>query len=203
MNLEGVAQVSRRFWRLVQHSSHSHRPCTSACNCCVVFVSLCRCPPATAGVAVHVMVRGDARLLDIVSDWLPWFRGAQLAIDTTLISFLHCDGTARPGTADTDGAALMAAGRRKERTYSELVGPRGRARLVVCLLESVGKSEDTPGASKHQRVQQAWRSRWQAIMSCAAAKAFARSWLEMRAAVGANSDIPASHGCVQGPAEWG
>ena len=56
---------------------------------------------------------------------------AQLAIDTTLISTLHCDGSARPGTADTDGVALVAARRRKERTNLELVGPRGRARMVV------------------------------------------------------------------------
>ena len=65
--------------------------------------------------------------------------GAQLAIDTTLISTLHCDGSARPGTADTDGAASVAARRRKERTYPELVGPRGRARLVVLAGEVGGR----------------------------------------------------------------
>ena len=43
-----------------------------------------------------------------------------------------------------------------------------------------------------QRVQQAWRSRW-AILSCAAAKAFARLLLELRAAVGSDGDTPASH----------
>ena len=44
-----------------------------------------------------------------------------------------------------------------------------------------------------QRVQQAWRSRWQAILSCAAANAFARSLLELRTAVGTDGDTPASH----------
>ena len=34
---------------------------SSACYCCVVFVSLCRCPPPTAGVAVHVDSRGHHR----------------------------------------------------------------------------------------------------------------------------------------------
>ena len=55
-----------------------------------------------------------------------------------------------------------------------------------------------------QRVQQASRSRWQAILYCAAAKAFARSLLEMRAAVRMVTLL--RHDVVrdfQGPAEWG
>ena len=73
------------------------------------------------------------------SSRLPLFGSAQLAIDTTLISTLHCDGSARLWTADTDGAASVAASRRKERTYPELVGPRGRARLVVLAGEVGGR----------------------------------------------------------------
>ncbi len=63
--------------------------------------------------------------MGIVADGLPLFGGAQLAIDTTLISTLDCDGSARPGTADTDGAASVVVRRRKERTYLQLVGPLG------------------------------------------------------------------------------
>ena len=37
---------------------------------------------------------------------------------------LHCDGTPTPRAADSDGAALVRARRRKERTYPELVHPR-------------------------------------------------------------------------------
>ena len=178
-------------------------------------------PTSVRDVDLAVPNPGDARRLDIVADGLPLFGGAQLTIDTTLISSLHCDGTARPGTADTDGAALTAARRRKERTYPELVGPRGRARLVVLAGKVGGRwsaetmsflSQMAKAKTRHeprilrQRVQQAWRSRWQAILSCAAAKAFARSLLEMRAAVGADGDTPASHDVLrdfQGPAEWG
>ena len=142
-------------------------------------------------------------------------------INTTLISSLHCDGTARLGTADTDGTALTAARRRKERTYPELVGTRGRARLVVSAGEVGGRwsaetmsflSQLTKAKTRHephilrQRVQQAWRSRWQAILSCAAAKPFAMSLLKMRAAVGADGDTPASHDVLrdfQGPCRVG
>ena len=61
--------------------------------------------------------------------------GVQFEIDTTLISNLHCDGSALPGTADTGGAASVVA-RRKKRTYPELAG--SRARLVVLACEMVG-----------------------------------------------------------------
>ena len=44
-----------------------------------------------------------------------------------------------------------------------------------------------------RRVEQAWRSRWQAVLSCAATKAFARSLLELRTSAGADGDTPASH----------
>ena len=123
------------------------------------------------------------------------------------------------GQADNDGAAVVAARRRKERTNPELVGRRGRARLVVLAGEVGGRwshetwaflSQLARAKARHephilrQRVQQAWCSRWQAILSCTAAKAFARSLLESRAAVGADGDTPASHEvlrCFQGPGE--
>ena len=168
------------------------------------------CREGGARVTTNVMVRdmdlaapnpGDARRLEIVADGLPLFGGAQLAIDTTLISTSHCDGSARPGTADgcqeEERAHISGAG-----------GPRGRARLVVLAGELGGRwspetssflSQLARAKSRHeprilrQRVQQAWRSRWQAILSCAAAKAFARSLLELRTTAGADGDTPASH----------
>ena len=70
----------------------------------------------------------------------PLFRGAQLAIDTTMVSPVRSDGMARRQCATTSGAALDQARRRKERTYPELAQPHGRARLVVlgCEGEDVG-----------------------------------------------------------------
>ena len=98
------------------------------------------CREAGALVSTNVFVRDldllapnvqDARRLEIVAEGLPLHGGAQLAVDTTLVSAHHCDATARPGAAHIDGAALVVARRRKERAYPELVGPRSRAKLVL------------------------------------------------------------------------
>ena len=62
----------------------------------------------------------------VVVDGLHLFGGAQLAVDTTLVSTLHGDGSARRRAADEDGVALAAARKVKE-TPS---WPRARARLV-------------------------------------------------------------------------
>ena len=47
----------------------------------------------------------DGRRLEVIADGLSLWRGAQLAIDTTLVSPLHRDGTARRA-ADRNGVAL-------------------------------------------------------------------------------------------------
>ena len=58
---------------------------------------------------------------------------------TPLWLVLCGDGTARRGVAVTDGVALAAARRRKERRYPELVGPGARSRLVVLGVEVGGR----------------------------------------------------------------
>ena len=90
------------------------------------------CREAGARVFTNVYVRDldllapsvhDARRLEIIAEGLPMFGEAQLAVDTTLVAAHHCDGTARPGSATRDGAAMAVARRWKEATYRELVGP--------------------------------------------------------------------------------
>ena len=107
------------------------------------------CREAGARVTTNVLVRDldlgapkatGARRLEVVADGLPLFGGAQLAVDTTLVSALHCDGSALGGAANRDGVALAAARRRKERTYPELVAPWSRCRLVVMANEVGGRS---------------------------------------------------------------
>ena len=86
-----------------------------------------------------VVDRLDARRLEVVADGLPLFGGAQLATDTTLVSAIRQDGTPRRGAATRDGVALLEARRRKARTYPELTGQGGRARLVVLAGETGGR----------------------------------------------------------------
>ena len=102
------------------------------------------CTEAGARVSTNQFVRdlnlGEfngllGRRLEVIALW----RGAQFAIDTTLVSPLHRDGTARRGAADRNGAALDAARRKKERAYPELSGDEGRARLVVLAAEVGGR----------------------------------------------------------------
>ena len=111
------------------------------------------CREAGARVTTNVHVRDmdlavfnnlDGRRLEVVADGLTLWHGAQLAIDTTLVSPLHQDGSARARAADHNGAALVDARRRKERTYPELSGDGGRACLVVLATEVGGRwTEET------------------------------------------------------------
>ena len=52
----------------------------------------------------------DGRRLEVVAEGLTLFRGCQLALDATLVSPLHGDGTHRRGADITDGAALGEEG---------------------------------------------------------------------------------------------
>ena len=98
------------------------------------------CREAGARVSTNIFVRDldvvtaraeNHRRIEVIAEGLPVFHGAQLAIDTTLVSPVRADGETHRQCQDTDGAALDAARRRKERTYPELTGGRGRAKLVV------------------------------------------------------------------------
>ena len=105
------------------------------------------------------------------------------------------------------GAALTIARRRKERRYPELVGPGRRARLVVLGLEVGGRwSVETQifirllarararseGHLLRRRAEHAWRLRWGSLLSCTAARAVARSLLELSGASGADGNCPPS-----------
>ena len=121
----------------------------------------------------------DARRLEVVNG-LPLFGGSQIAVDTTLVSALHSDGTPLRGAATEDGVALRAAVLRKMRRYPELVGPRARARLVVMGVEVGGRwapetrtflsllaRAKTRGVCRllQRRAEQAWRLRWGSLLS--------------------------------------
>ena len=148
------------------------------------------------------MNEADGRRLEVVADGLPLFGGAQLAVDTTIVSALRSDGTAIPQAAHTAGVALEAARRRKEGRCPELVGPRARSRLVVFGVEVGGRwsGESQTFISQlararargeqpilRRRAEQAWRIRWGSMVSCVS------SLLGLPRALGADGDTPLLH----------
>ena len=156
------------------------------------------CREAGARVSTNIPVRemdlAAHHNLD-VADGLTLWHGAQLAIDTTLVSPLRRDGSARFRAADQDGAVLMEARRQKERTYPELSGEGGRARLMVLAAEVGGRWGDETAkflaalanaqaqASPfilQNRVKAAYLRRWSAVLACSAARAFTASLLDQR-----------------------
>ena len=175
------------------------------------------CREAGARVSSNMFVRDmdlatfnalDGRRLEIVADGLALWQGAQLANDTTMVSPLRRDGTARPRAADHDGAVLEVARRRKEGTHPELSGESGRARLVVLAAEVGGRwnsetaqfitalanarAQEVPLVLQG-RAQAAWVTRWSASFSCTAARAFCVSLLDCRPPGGTGEAIPSVH----------
>ena len=51
-------------------------------------------------------VRGvlDNKRLEVVVDGLPLFNGAQLAVDTTIVSLVRHDGTSQPRAHEMNGS---------------------------------------------------------------------------------------------------
>ena len=153
-------------------------------------------------MSTNVMVRNvdieggnptDARRLEIVVDGLTIFDGAQLAIDTTMVS----PAAGRDGAQEGGGPQ-----------WREMVGERGRARFVVLGAEvggtwsgetaeflaalSKAKAESAP-ENVRDEVRRAWLRRWRNLLSCTAARALATSLLERRTFPGVTSAVPAEH----------
>ena len=106
-----------------------------------------------------------------------------------------------------DRVVLQPARRRKERTYAELLGRRACSKLVVLAVEVVSGGLKRRGCScllarakarcerplLRKRIQQAWRLRCGALLSCTTACAVVSSMLELLGARGADGDTPAQH----------
>ena len=115
------------------------------------------------------------------------------------------------GTANTNGKALEMARRRKERTYPELAGEGGRARLVVLGAEVGGRwSTETAeflSALAWAKVRElpeelqgdarrAWSRRWNMVLGCAAERAVAMSLLDLVPG-GSDGATPSVHDIVR------
>ena len=136
----------------------------------------------------------DERRIEVVANGLPLWHGAQVAVDTTLVSPLRSDGAPRPHADQEEGVALREARRKKRRhTYPELRRSQ-RCRLVVLALETGGRwSEDaleflrslarakarTAPRWLRAATAQASASRWSALLAMAAQRALAASLLEL------------------------
>ena len=135
--------------------------------------------------------RQDDRRIEVIANGLPIWGGAQLAVDTTIVSPLTRDGQPRRRAGQYAGTALTEARRRKERTYPELMRSQ-RCRLVVLGIETGGrwrkaasfvrllahaKARQAPRLLQHS-VAAALINRWTAQLTHAALQAFAASLLD-------------------------
>ena len=115
-----------------------------------------------------------------------------MAVETTFVCAMHCDGTPHDRSTNRDCFVFEAAGKRKEHRFPELVGPRSRARLVVLAVEVGGRwfaetrlflpqvaeakfCQETPLFQKC--AEQVWPLRWGGILACATTMAVATSLL--------------------------
>ena len=106
------------------------------------------CREAGGRVTTNIFVRDlditapnalDSHRLEVAAHGLPLFGGAQLAVDTTMVSPLRGDGSPHWGASERDSVVLVAARRRKERTCPELTASKRRTRLVVLAMEVGGR----------------------------------------------------------------
>ena len=168
------------------------------------------CREAGATVATNVLLRDlnlvvqrqDERRIEVIANGLPLWSGAQLAVDTTLVSALDSAGQARRHQRSTAGAALRIARKAKERTYPELLRS-ARCRLVVLGIELGGRwsteaaqfirllarsrARAAPPLLRSSATA-AYVTRWSALLSFAAARALAASLLSLPLAHTANVD---------------
>ena len=129
----------------------------------------------------------DQRRLEILADGLPLFGGAQLAVDTMLVSPLHCDGSPHLGLPMwMEPCWLQPEGGRRGRTQNsqglaagpvwsflqERLGEDGlRRQEGFCLFWQRRRPWSEHPIMK-KRAEQAWRLRWGAILGCAGSPRF-------------------------------
>ena len=150
----------------------------------------------------------DGRRLEVVAEGLCLFGGCQLALDATVVSTLHGDGTHRRKADVEDGVALKEARRSKQATYPELCRGDGRARFVVIAGEVGGKwSQETKDflwclacekSNSSPRLLQGsarvgWYRRWCCLLACSTAKAVACSLVGHRGSPGSGDQVPSAH----------
>ena len=172
---------------------------------------VCREPGAR--VTTNTLVRDlnvavsrlDDRRIEVIANGrkgLPLRNGAQLAVDTTIVSPLTAAGGARSRRDPARPVSLLEARRRKEATYPELLAS-ARCRLVVIGVEAGWGSEAasflrllararTRAAPEAFRpaLRSAYVHRWSGLLCAAASLAFADSLTSLPSPGLSNLDGP-------------
>ena len=80
----------------------------------------------------------DGRKIEVVASGLPVAHGVPIAVDATMVSPLHANGTAWAHAAHTPGHSMLRAFKLKEVNYPELC-ESSTLSLVVAAMETGGR----------------------------------------------------------------
>ena len=141
-------------------------------------------------------------------DGFPLFGGAHLAIDSTIVSVLRGDGSARRGASVEDGVALTEG--RSTSTQSRWVFAIGHHTTGSCARQKLLVSQFARAKARQEPwllrclAEQAWRMRWGSLIACAVARAVALSLLELprRARMGTLQHCTTSWSLVFSTSGW-
>ena len=134
----------------------------------------------------------DGRHIEIVATGLPVARGIPIAVDATIVSPLHADGSAWAGTADTPEQSFGRAQRSKHQTYPELVDNPVVKLLVVAaevggrlnresrdLLKTLAtfRAQSEPRVLQNQAAR-IWEQRWLILLGVGVQDALAATLVD-------------------------
>ena len=147
---------------------------------------------ALVDTAVPNIYPGDRRRIEIVASGLPVAQGVPIAVDVTMVSPLHADGTPFPKAANLPGKSFARAIRKKSKTYPELLN-NPHLKLVVAAMETGGRVHtealrllDQAAAAKARQsptplqphMARVWRARWVSMLSVVAQDALAATLVD-------------------------
>ena len=125
----------------------------------------------------------DSRQLEVEVTGLPLYNGLQLTLDATLVAPLTRSREPHSKAWKEDGAVLVAARKRKEARYPELLEEGSRCRLIVLAMETGGRWSEEAFGFVDQLARAAaraappalrtsawlsWLRRWTSLVSVAA-----------------------------------
>ena len=127
----------------------------------------------------------DRRNIEIVATGLPMEHGIPVAVDATMVSPLHADGSIYDRADSVPGIALHRARRAKAETYPELAASP-QLRLLTVAIETGGRMNGEARALLKTLAAQRAESEPLAMRS-AIARSFRRRWLTMASVVAQDS----------------